>query len=60
LRLALVNWTAQREPIDARLVIEAAAAAGLPAAADPVHDWLASNGVVPSALVTSHEEGIRP
>jgi tetratricopeptide repeat protein len=41
LPLALANWAAQRERIDARLVLEAAEAAGQPSAAQPVRDWLA-------------------
>jgi tetratricopeptide (TPR) repeat protein len=41
LTLALDNWSVQREQIDARLVLEAAAAADVPSAAQPVRDWLA-------------------
>ena len=44
LALALDNWAVQREPVDARLVLDAAAAAAMPNAAQPVRDWLASNG----------------
>jgi len=44
LSLALDNWTVQRESIDARLVLEAAAAAKMPDAARPVRDFLASHG----------------
>ena len=44
LSLALDNWTVQREPIDARLVLEAAAAANSGSAAQPVRDWLESHG----------------
>jgi Tfp pilus assembly protein PilF len=54
--LALDNWTVQREPIDARLVLEAAAAAGSPSAAQLVRDWLLSHGVAagePAASSTS-------
>ena len=40
LKLALENWRTQREPTDARLVLEAALAAGQPQAARPVLDWL--------------------
>lgn len=40
LRLAEENWRVQREPWDARLVLEAALAAGAPSAAAPVVDWL--------------------
>jgi hypothetical protein len=44
LSLALDNWTVQREAIDARLVLEAAAAANSGSAAQPVRDWLESHG----------------
>jgi hypothetical protein len=40
LRLAEANWAVQREPWDARLLLEAALAAGTPMAAQPVLDWL--------------------
>ncbi len=40
LPLALENWRDQREPRDARLVLEAALAARRPDAAQPVIDWL--------------------
>ena len=36
LAAALENWTVQREPADARLVLEAALATGDPDAAEPV------------------------
>jgi hypothetical protein len=45
LDIALANWAVQREPIDARLVLEAALAARAPAAAQPVVDWLQANSV---------------
>jgi hypothetical protein len=41
---ALANWAEQREAIDARLVLEAALAAGRPEAALPVIEWLDTNG----------------
>jgi predicted Zn-dependent protease len=44
LMLALQNWQVQREPWDARLVLEAALAAHRPEAAVPVRDWLAAHG----------------
>ncbi len=44
LERALANWNVQREPIDARLVLEAALAAHRSADARPVLDWLASSG----------------
>ena len=40
LRLATDNWAVQREPWDARLVLSAAAASGVPAAAEPAREWL--------------------
>jgi hypothetical protein len=43
LRLAEANWAVQREPWDARLMLEAAVAAGAPTAARPVLDWLAAS-----------------
>ena len=45
LALARSNYAVQREPADARILLEAAIAAGQPAAAAPVHDWLATNRV---------------
>jgi tetratricopeptide (TPR) repeat protein len=45
LRLAQANWAVQREPWDARLLLEAALATGKRAAAQPVLDWLASTGL---------------
>jgi hypothetical protein len=50
LERALANWAIQREPIDARLVLEAALAAGEPEAARPVLQWLAENAVEHAAL----------
>lgn len=44
LRLAADNYRVQREPRDARILLEAAAAAGQPAAADAVRDWLRRSG----------------
>lgn len=45
LSLALANWQLQREPIDARLALEAANAAGEPAAAAPVRQWLRDHAI---------------
>ena len=45
LSLAGENWRVQREPADARLVLEAALAAKQPAAAAPVLSWLAETGL---------------
>jgi Tfp pilus assembly protein PilF len=44
LALALENWTEQREPRDALIVLRAAAAARNAAAADPVLKWLQESG----------------
>ncbi|WP_428310396.1 hypothetical protein [Hydrocarboniphaga sp.] len=40
LLLAQSNWQVQREPVDARLLLEAALAARQPAAAAPVLEWM--------------------
>ena len=42
LALALDNWRVQKEPLDARILLEAAIAARKPQAAGEVLDWLAS------------------
>jgi len=44
LRLAAENYLVQREPRDARILLEAAIAAQDPAAAQIVRDWLRSSG----------------
>lgn len=44
LALALENWKVQREPIDARLVLEAAIAAGDNSGAAPVLEWMRQTG----------------
>jgi len=44
LRLAAENYRVQREPRDARILLEAALAAGDAAAAQGARDWLASSG----------------
>lgn len=44
LRLAVENYRLQREPRDARILLEAAIAAGDAAAAKPVRDWLQASG----------------
>jgi hypothetical protein len=43
LRLAEANWAVQREPWDARLLLEAALAADASMAARPVLDWLTTS-----------------
>ncbi len=50
LELARANWDVQREPADARILLEAANAAGRPEAADPVRAWLHDNGVEDARL----------
>jgi len=50
LDLARANWDVQREPADARILLEAANAAGRPEAADPVRVWLHDNGVEDARL----------
>ncbi len=44
LRLAEENYRVQREPRDARILLEAALAAKLPKAAQPALDWLRTSG----------------
>lgn len=46
LALAEANWAWQREPADALLLLQAAAAAGQPQAADPVRRWAREQGFV--------------
>jgi tetratricopeptide (TPR) repeat protein len=41
LELALQNWAVQKEPLDARIVLECAIAADQPQAAEPVARWIA-------------------
>lgn len=50
LALAQANWAVQREPRDARILLEAALAAGDRAAAQPVLDWLAASRIEDAAL----------
>ena len=44
LALAGANWQVQHEPADARILLEAAAAAGEPAAAGPALEWVRRTG----------------
>jgi Tfp pilus assembly protein PilF len=44
LALARANWEVQKEPADARVLLDAAIAAGDPAAARPVAEFLAQSG----------------
>lgn len=50
LQLALDNWQVQREPADARIVLEAALAARQPQRARPVLDWLRATRLEDIAL----------
>ena len=45
LPLAQANWNVQREPADARILLESALAAKNPAAAQPVLEWMKTNRV---------------
>ena len=45
LKLAVSNWRLQREPRDARAVLESAIAAKKPEAAKPVLDWMQQTGI---------------
>lgn len=44
------NWALQKEPIDALLLLRAAAAAGAPAAAAPVRAWIRATGIRDRAI----------
>jgi tetratricopeptide (TPR) repeat protein len=50
LALAQANFAVQREPADARVLLEAALAAGQPSAATPVLQWMADSGIESQAL----------
>jgi Tfp pilus assembly protein PilF len=50
LALAQDNWAVQKEPADARILLEAALAANNGAAAEPVLQWLARTGLQDQAL----------
>jgi len=50
LALAQQNWAEQREPADARILLEAALAARDDRAARPVLDWMAASGIESVAL----------
>jgi hypothetical protein len=50
LALAQENYALQREPADARILLEAALAARQPAAAQPVLDWMAASHIESVAL----------
>ena len=62
LAFAVRNWQSQREPPDARLLLETALAANQPAAAQPVLDWMAGTGIEDAdlhALATKLKAGAR-
>jgi Tfp pilus assembly protein PilF len=50
LELAQANYAVQREPADARILLEAALAARQPAAAEPVLKWMAESHIESVAL----------
>lgn len=51
LQAAQDNWASQREPLDARLLLEASLAAQQRAAAQPVLDWMKETGIEDPALL---------
>lgn len=51
-QLAAENWQIQREPRDARILLEAALAAKNPRAAQPVAIWLKESGIEDQRLLT--------
>ena len=57
LGLARANWDVQREPADARILLEAANAAGQPASAEPVRAWMRDNGVQDTTLSALAAQG---
>lgn len=59
LALALDDWRVQREPADARVVLECAAAAGDAAGAAPVLAWLARTGL-PDARMQALARRLNP
>lgn len=60
LALAQANWTVQREPADARILLEAAIAARRPGAAAPVRAWLGDNGVEDARLAALADRTTAP
>jgi tetratricopeptide (TPR) repeat protein len=48
--LARDNWTEQREPLDAMLLLDAADAANRPEARTPVTDWITATGIADARL----------
>jgi tetratricopeptide (TPR) repeat protein len=56
LDLARANWTVQREPWDARVLLESALAAGEPTAAQPVLDFLTQTALEDVQLARLREQ----
>ena len=56
LPLAVSNFAVQREPADARVLLEAALAAGQRAAAEPALKWMADSGIESVVLQTLAEQ----
>ena len=56
LRLAAENYPIQREPRDARILLEASIAAGDSPAAQPARDWLGRSGFEDARLRTLGEQ----
>lgn len=52
LKLAQSNYRVQKEPVDARVLMEAALAARTPAAAEPALQWVAESGIESVVLRT--------
>lgn len=60
LALALDNWRVQKEPLDARIVLESALAAGQPQAAGEVLDWIASTHLQGDPIASLARQARRP
>jgi Tfp pilus assembly protein PilF len=58
LQLAQANYAVQREPRDARVLLEASIAAKDRASAQPVHDWLRSSGFEDARLRRLAQESL--
>jgi hypothetical protein len=53
LAVALVNWTTQREPDDALVLVSAARAAGVPQQGQPALDFARAHGLLDVRLVSA-------
>lgn len=60
LRLAVANWRSQKEPLDARILLECAIAAGRPDAAAPVERWIRETGLEGPKLAELLQRLVRP